>query len=79
MYIDLDKIIQVEKCPDITDMIADSVDYIRHNCNIRTFDLEQNQINEIITEERKLIENNKKLIQKFQNKISEKIDKILSN
>jgi type I restriction enzyme M protein len=40
---------------------------------------EQNQINEIITEERKLIENNKKLIQKFQNKISEKIDKILSN
>ena len=44
MYIDLDEIIEVKKCPNVTDMIAASTDYIRHNCNIRTFDLKGNQI-----------------------------------
>jgi len=44
MYIDLDDIIDIKSCPDVTDMIAQSFNHLRHNCNIRTFDLQGNQI-----------------------------------
>ena len=43
-YIDLDNIIDIANCPDVTDMISDSTDYMKHTCNIRTFDLKGNQI-----------------------------------
>tara|TARA_B100000035_G_scaffold261500_2_gene232666 strand:+ start:910 stop:1680 length:771 start_codon:yes stop_codon:yes gene_type:complete len=44
MYIDLDNIIDIDSCPNVTNMVAQSFDHVRHNCNIRTFDLEGNQI-----------------------------------
>jgi len=66
MFIDLDEIIQVEKCPDITDMIVDSVNHIRHNCNIRTFDLKGNQIKDAWYAKQILdcdLKDNKKILQ----------------
>lgn len=66
MYIDLDNIIDIVNCPDVTDMIASSTDYIRHNCNIRTFDLEGNQIKDAWYAKQILncdLKNNKKILQ----------------
>lgn len=44
LYINMDNIINVDKCPDITDMLVKSYDYINHNTYISTFDLDKNPI-----------------------------------
>ena len=66
MYIDLDNIIDIASCPNVTDMISQSTDYIRHNCNIRTFDLEGNQIKDAWYAKQILecdLKDNKKILQ----------------
>ena len=47
IYIDLDNIVDIDLCPDVTEMIAQSFNHVIHNCNIRTFDIESNQIKDI--------------------------------
>lgn len=43
-YIDLDDYIKPATCPDVTEMLAQSYNFLRHTCSIRTFDLKGNQI-----------------------------------
>lgn len=43
-YISLDDILDVDSCPPIEHAIVNSYDYIKHNCSIRTFDLNGQQI-----------------------------------
>lgn len=43
-YVDLDAIVKPETCPNVSEMIIDSYDFLRHTCSIRTFDLNGQQI-----------------------------------
>jgi hypothetical protein len=43
-YINLDSVIRPETCPDPTDCLIKSYDFIINSCPIRTFDLNNNQI-----------------------------------
>ena len=43
-YLDLDKVIRPNSCPNVTDMLIESYNFFRHSCSIRTFDLNGTQI-----------------------------------
>lgn len=39
LYVNLDNVINIDTCPDITEMVAKSYNFLKHNCSIRTFNL----------------------------------------
>ncbi len=43
-YLNIDPIIKPETCPNVSEMLINSYNYLRHTCSIRTFDLSSNQI-----------------------------------